>query len=67
VPSFLRGDANGDGEVNMADAMSVANYILGTSDDSFDFDAADANLDGKVGMADVMFIMNYIRNGKFPK
>ena len=67
IPSYLRGDANGDGEVNMADAMSVANYILGTSDDSFDFDAADANLDGKVGMADVMFIMNYIRNGKFPK
>jgi hypothetical protein len=67
IPSYLRGDANGDGEVNMADAMSVANYILGTSDDSFNFDAADANLDGKVGMADVMFIMNYIRNGKFPK
>jgi hypothetical protein len=51
----------------MADAMSVANYILGIPDDSFNIDAADANLDGKVGMADVMFIMNYIRNGKFPK
>ena len=67
IPSFLRGDANGDGEVNMADAMSVANYILGTPGDSFNIDAADANLDGKVGMADVMFIMNYIRKGKFPK
>lgn len=67
IPAFLRGDANGDGEVTMADAMSIANYILGTPDDSFNVDAADANQDGKVGMADVMFIMNYIRNGNFPK
>lgn len=67
IPSYLRGDANGDGEVNMADAMSIANYILGTPDDSFNVDAADANQDGKIGMADIMFIMNYIRNGKFPE
>ena len=63
----LRGDANGDGEINMDDAMCVANAILGNSDASFDEKAADANLDGVIGMSDVMYIVNYILNGQFPE
>ena len=67
IPSYLRGDANGDKEVNMSDAVSVANYILGTTGATFDRDAADANQDGNISMSDVMFIVNRIKNGKFPK
>ena len=65
-PSYVRGDANGDGEIGMPDVMFVVNYILGNPADTFNADAADANLDGEIGMPDVMFIVNYILNGKFP-
>ena len=58
-----RGDANGDGEVNMDDATFVANIILGTEEAT---EAADVNKDGKINMSDVMFIINYIKNGEFP-
>ena len=64
---YLRGDANGDGEVGMPDVMFIVNYILGTPDASFNELAADANEDGTIGMPDVMFIVNYILNGKFPE
>lgn len=66
VYEILLGDANNDGDINMADAISVVNYILGNPDPSFNAEAADANQDGKISMADVMFIVNYINNGKFP-
>lgn len=64
--NVLRGDANGDGVVNVPDATAVMNNILGTADPDFNKVAADANLDGEIGMPDVMFIINYIMNGKFP-
>ena len=59
----LRGDANGDGEVDMDDATFVTNIILGID---YATEAADVNNDGSVNMADVMFIVNYIKNGNFP-
>ena len=61
--AILRGDANGDGKVDMDDATFVANIILGTEEAT---EAADVNKDGEVNMSDVMFIINYIKNGKFP-
>lgn len=63
---MLYGDANGDGEINMDDARSVANYILGNSDETFNAEAADANQDGKISIQDAMFIVNHILYGKFP-
>ena len=66
VLPYLRGDANGDGEIGMPDVMFVVNYILGTPAETFNEMNADVNLDGEIGMPDVMFILNYIKNGKFP-
>lgn len=63
---FLRGDANGDNKIDMSDATSIVNHILGTPSGTFNAEAADANGDGKIGMPDVMFIVNKILNGKFP-
>ena len=59
----LRGDVNGDGEVNMDDAKFVTNIILGTEEATKE---ADVNNDGQVSMPDAMFIVNKILNGKFP-
>ena len=58
----LRGDANGDGKVDMDDATFVTKIILGTEDTT---ETADVNNDGIINMSDVMFIVNYIKNGKF--
>ena len=62
-PEVLRGDVNGDGEVDMDDATFVTNIILGTEDATKE---ADVNNDGTVSMPDAMFIVNKILNGKFP-
>ena len=59
----LRGDANGDGKVDMDDATFVTSIILGTADAT---EAADVNNDGTVNMPDAMFIVNKVLNGKFP-
>ena len=64
---YLRGDANGDGEIGMPDVMFIVNYILGNPDPSFVALGADANEDGEIGMPDVMYIVQYILNGKFPE
>lgn len=61
--TVLRGDVNGDGNVDMDDVTFVTNIILGIEDAT---EAADVNNDGKINMQDVMFIVNYINNGKFP-
>lgn len=64
---YLRGDANGDGEVGMADVMYIVNYTLGTPAPSFKTREADTNNDGIINMTDAMYIVSYILNGKFPK
>ena len=63
LSEFIRGDANGDGKVDMDDATFVTNIILGTEEAT---EAADVNNDGTVNMPDAMFIVNKILNGKFP-
>ena len=60
-PDLEIGDANGDGEITMADANMVVNYFLAEDKDSienFNFDAADANQDGEITMADANKIVN---------
>ena len=66
APEVTKGDVNGDGEITMADAMYLVQYILGNPADDFNEEAADVNGDGEIGMPDVMFIVNYCLNGKFP-
>lgn len=49
----LKGDANGDGAVDVADITTIAAYILGSQSDSFIFDNADVNSDGVIDVADI--------------
>ena len=53
-PGFLRGDANGDGVVNVTDAVTVINYILGKPIEHFVPAGADANEDGRIDISDVV-------------
>ena len=54
------GDANGDETVDIADAVAIVNYIMGSQSDGFSILAADANGDGVVDIADAQCIVNFI-------
>ena len=60
----LNGDANGDGLVNVADIVTIMNYIMGITPDIFNFDNADTNNDGLIDAADVVKITNIIMGEK---
>ena len=66
----LRGDANGDRQVTITDAVSVVNYILGNPADGFDIEAANVNgdVDGEgqpsITITDAVGIVNIILSGE---
>lgn len=63
--SWVRGDANGDGKISIADAVRIKNYLLGTrSLEGDELAAADANDDGQVTIADAVRIKNYLLGTK---
>lgn len=59
----MAGDANGDGEVNVADINSVIEYLF-TSGRSFNFENADVNIDGVINVLDIMGIVGIIYSQK---
>jgi hypothetical protein len=59
-PSTSRGDANGDGEIDIADVMYLANYLFIGGSAPNPMWAGDANCDGEVDVADVMYLINYL-------
>lgn len=52
---IIKGDANGDGEVNVADVVEIVNYIMDKSSDKFVFAAADMSDDGVVTICSMAF------------
>ena len=57
---WLRGDVNGDGEVNIADINALLDIILGGKVDDATRRRADVNQDGEIGIADVNAVMDII-------
>ncbi len=58
-----RGDANGDGTINIGDAVYIVNYIFKSGPPPNPFDAGDANCDHAVNVGDAINIINYIFKG----
>ena len=62
----IRGDATGDGIIDVADVLYLVNYLfLGTSAPC-PMEAGDCNCDGVVDVADVLCIINYLFLGTSP-
>lgn len=57
---IIKGDANGDGDVSMADVDAVVSYIYGDPLDNFVFEAADVDEDSNITVADVVHIINIV-------
>lgn len=56
-----KGDANGDGEVDVNDVTAVVNYIQDNTQPGFDPTAADANEDDEIDVNDITTIVNIIQ------
>jgi hypothetical protein len=62
-----RGDANGDGEITVIDALYMLNYLFRQGPPPVSFEAGDANCDGDHGALDVVYLINYLfRCGPHP-
>ena len=61
--AFVVGDANGDGNVDVADITAVAGYILSGDAQGLDLQASDANKDGNIDVADITAIAGIILSG----
>ena len=57
--TVMRGDANLDGEVSIADVNTIVDYLLGVNY-GCNLEAADCDLDGSVGVADVSALIDYL-------
>ena len=60
IPYDAPGDVNGDGLVNAADVVEVANAIMGKPSDCIQTEKADVNGDGIVNTADIVKITSII-------
>ncbi len=56
----MLGDVNDDDMVDINDAVTLANYLIGQTPAIFISDVADVNQDGEVSIADVTTIINNV-------
>lgn len=69
LTAYQRGDSNGDGDVNIGDAVHLINYIFKGGWPPIDYPAVyagDANADGSVNIGDAVYLIAYIFNGGPP-
>ena len=60
ISQYKKGDANNDGDVDIADAVCIVNHVVGLPTPSFVKQAADANGDSDVDIADAVRIVNLV-------
>jgi hypothetical protein len=60
VQSFVCGDANSDGDVNVADAVILINYVFKSGPPPDPLTSGDANGDGDVNVADAVYLINFV-------
>jgi parallel beta-helix repeat protein len=57
---FMRGDANHDGALNIADAVFTLQFLFARGDQPSCLDSADGNDDGRLDVADVITTLGYL-------
>lgn len=63
VAAYLCGDANGDEQANVADAVFLINYVFKGGAAPDPVEAGDANCDGFANVADAVYMINYVFKG----
>jgi hypothetical protein len=62
-PCFVCGDANGDGQINVADAVFLITYIFKGGPAPDPLEAGEVNCDGNINIGDAVYLINYIFKG----
>jgi hypothetical protein len=67
-PEFcLRGDADNNGVLDVADVICLLGYLYGSRPFSIPLEVGDANCDGIAGLEDVLYLLSYLfRKGPKP-
>jgi len=60
VSGFLRGDANGDGELNIADGQFIFSFLFLGGEAPVCPDAADAGDEGSITVSSGIYILNFL-------
>ena len=60
APSYIQGDANGDGLVNVTDIVATVNYIMEKNPANFNKAAADLTGDGEINVTDIVKMVSII-------
>lgn len=63
---FRRGDTNGDGALDIADAIATLSYLFGSASVPSCRDAVDTNDDGAVDIADAIAELSYLFGASGP-
>jgi hypothetical protein len=63
VPAYVCGDANGDDQANVGDAVFLISYVFNGGPAPEPIDAGNANCDEGVNVADAVYLINYVFNG----
>jgi hypothetical protein len=64
---YVCGDANGDGRINVADAVRIIIYVFRGGAAPDPIETGDTNCDTNVDVADAVYMINYVfRNGPEP-
>jgi len=63
VISYVPGDVNGDGSVNVGDVVALVDYLYRGGPTPDPLAAADTNCDGQVNVGDVVYLVDYLYRG----
>lgn len=56
----IKGDVNGNGYVDIGDAVTIVNYLVGKESSTFVAEAADTNDNGQIDIGDAVTIVNFL-------
>jgi len=60
IAPFIRGDGNGDGKIDLGDAIAILNILFAGSPAFVPADALDVNGDGTRDIGDPIYLLNYL-------
>jgi len=60
---YIDGDASGEGDINIGDAIYIINYVFKGGPAPFPYASGDANCDGTTNLADAVYLISYIFKG----
>ncbi len=64
-PQGLRGDVDGNGEINIGDATALIDYLMTQDANGINLDNADCDQDGSINIGDATTLIDYILNGQW--